>query len=54
MKDQSLNRRIKEFRPLLVVHGHVHPYGKAQPELQLDSTRIVNAVPSRPRRALEL
>ena len=44
---KAFNRMIKEFRPLLVVHGHVHPYGKAQPELQLDHTRIVNAVPSR-------
>jgi Icc-related predicted phosphoesterase len=44
---KAFNRMIKEFHPLLLVHGHVHPYGKAQPELQLDRTRIVNAVPSR-------
>jgi Icc-related predicted phosphoesterase len=44
---KAFNRVIKEFHPLLLVHGHVHPYGKVQPEMQLDGTRIVNAVPSR-------
>ena len=44
---KALNRLIKEFHPLLLVHGHVHPYGRALPELQLDGTRIVNAIPSR-------
>ena len=38
---------IKEFHPVLLVHGHIHPYGRAKPELQLNGTRIVNAVPSR-------
>jgi predicted phosphodiesterase len=44
---KAFNRIINEFHPLLLVHGHVHPYGQAQPELQLGGTRIVNAVPSR-------
>jgi Icc-related predicted phosphoesterase len=44
---KAFNRMVQEFHPLLLVHGHVHPYGRAQPELQLDGTRVVNAVPSR-------
>ena len=44
---KAFNRMIKEFHPLLLVHGHVHPYGKSQPEMLLDGTRIVNAIPSR-------
>ena len=44
---KALNRMVKEFHPLVHVHGHVHPYGRALPELQLNGTRIVNAVPSR-------
>jgi Icc-related predicted phosphoesterase len=44
---KAFNRMVNEFHPLLQVHGHVHPYGRVQPELQLGGTRIVNAVPSR-------
>jgi uncharacterized protein len=29
------------------VHGHIHPYGVAQPERRLGATQIVNAVPHR-------
>ena len=43
----AFHHLIKDQHPLLLVHGHVHPYGKAQPERDLDGTRIVNAVPSR-------
>lgn len=38
---------IQDLHPTLVVHGHVHPYGRAQPERNVGGTRIVNAVPSR-------
>jgi Icc-related predicted phosphoesterase len=31
----------------VVIHGHVHPYGRAMPERNIGATRIVNAVPSR-------
>jgi predicted phosphodiesterase len=44
---KAFNRLIKKFHPLLLVHGHVHPYGRTLPELRLEGTRIVNAVPSR-------
>jgi Icc-related predicted phosphoesterase len=40
-------RIIRDFQPRLVVHGHVHPYGRTLPERNIGSTRIVNAVPSR-------
>ncbi|HSP10620.1 MAG TPA: metallophosphoesterase [Candidatus Dormibacteraeota bacterium] len=38
---------IRTFAPLLAVHGHVHPYGRSQPERTIGSTRILNVVPSR-------
>jgi hypothetical protein len=40
-------RLIRSFGPLLVVHGHIHPYGRHQPERAIGPTRILNAVPSR-------
>ncbi len=43
----AFNRIIERQRPALLVHGHVHPYGKTQPERREDGTRIVNAIPSR-------
>ena len=38
---------IRAVHPQLLIHGHVHPYGRAQPEREVSGTRIVNAVPSR-------
>ncbi len=43
----AILRLIKNFRPALAVHGHVHPYGKLLPERQVGPTRVVNVVPSR-------
>lgn len=43
----AFNRLIREFRPLVAIHGHVHPYGRTQPERRMGHTRIINAVPSR-------
>ncbi len=43
----AFHRIIRGFQPQLLVHGHVHPYGKAQPERIVEGTRIVNAIPSR-------
>src|SRR5258707_3585563 len=43
----AFHRIIRGFQPQLLVHGHVHPYGKAQPERIVEGTRIVNASPSR-------
>lgn len=41
----AFNRLIKNLAPRLLVHGHVHPYGVAQPQQRLGSTLIVNAIP---------
>jgi len=38
---------VRRLRPRLLVHGHVHPYGSERPDLRLDDTLIVNAVPHR-------
>ena len=38
---------VKDLSPKLLIHGHLHPYGRTKPELELAGTRIVNAVPSR-------
>jgi len=40
-------RLIRNFHPLLAVHGHIHPYGRVLPERRIQSTRVINAVPSR-------
>jgi Icc-related predicted phosphoesterase len=37
---------IQRLHPVLLVHGHVHPYGKTQPERRANGTRIINAIPS--------
>jgi Icc-related predicted phosphoesterase len=43
----AFNRIITGLHPQLLVHGHLHPFGKAQPERRVNGTRIVNAIPSR-------
>jgi Icc-related predicted phosphoesterase len=40
-------RFVKDLSPKLLVHGHVHPYGRSRPERLLGSTQVINAVPSR-------
>ena len=43
----AFHRIIYGLHPVLLVHGHIHPYGRTQPERRVDGTRIVNAIPSR-------
>lgn len=43
----AFHRIISDLRPLLLVHGHVHPYGRTRPDRRIDGTRIVNVIPSR-------
>lgn len=43
----AFHRTIRNLRPVLLVHGHIHPYGKTQPERRAGGTRIINAIPSR-------
>jgi Icc-related predicted phosphoesterase len=40
-------RLIRNFQPLLAVHGHVHPYGRIPSERRIGVTRVVNVIPSR-------
>jgi len=40
-------RLIRNFRPALAVHGHIHPYGRLLPERNIGPTRVINVVPSR-------
>jgi len=43
----SFLRLIRNFKPALAVHGHVHPYGRMLPERKIGPTRVINVVPSR-------
>jgi Icc-related predicted phosphoesterase len=43
----AFHRIIQRLHPVLLVHGHIHPYGKTQPERLADGARIINAIPSR-------
>lgn len=40
-------RLAQRFQPRLLLHGHVHPYGRTLPERRLRETRVVNAIPYR-------
>lgn len=40
-------RLIRNFKPVLAVHGHVHPFGRVLPERRLGATRVINVVPTR-------
>jgi uncharacterized protein len=40
-------RLVKDLTPRLLIHGHVHPYGRALVERKLAGTPIINAVPAR-------
>jgi len=43
----SFVRLVKDLTPRLLIHGHVHPFGRVQPERRLAATQIINAVPLR-------
>jgi len=38
---------VKDLAPKVLVHGHLHPYGRGTPERFLGPTQVVNAVPLR-------
>lgn len=40
-------RLVKDLAPKVLIHGHIHPYGRGQPERYLGDTQVVNAVPLR-------
>jgi Icc-related predicted phosphoesterase len=43
----SFLRLVKDLAPKVLIHGHIHPYGRGQPERYLGDTQVVNAVPLR-------
>lgn len=42
---EAFNELIESLEPRLMVHGHIHPHGFAQPDRLKGRTKIVNAVP---------
>jgi len=44
---EAFNRLLTVLHPRLMVHGHLHPYGRQRQDRQLGGTLIVNAVPHR-------
>ena len=43
----AFHRLVGVLRPRLLVHGHVHPYGRRREDRELGPTQVVNAVPYR-------
>ncbi len=43
----AFHRLVRVLRPQLMVHGHVHPYGRKRDDRELGATQVVNAVPYR-------
>ena len=43
----AFHRLVNVLRPQLLVHGHLHPYGRERDDRRLGDTLIVNAVPHR-------
>ena len=44
---EAFNRLLTVLHPRLMVHGHLHPYGRQRQDRQVGGTLIVNAVPHR-------
>lgn len=40
-------RLARALRPRLLIHGHIHPYGRHLPDRRIGDTRVINAVPHR-------
>ena len=41
----SFVRLVRVLKPKVLIHGHVHPYGRSEPQRALGNTQIINAVP---------
>ncbi|HEY7755284.1 MAG TPA: metallophosphoesterase [Actinomycetota bacterium] len=44
---EAFHRLVRDLRPRLLLHGHIHPYGIERPDRQIGDTRVVNVVPYR-------
>jgi hypothetical protein len=43
----AFHRLVRKLRPRVLLHGHVHPYGRTAEELRLGETLVVNVIPHR-------
>ncbi|HEV1998508.1 MAG TPA: metallophosphoesterase, partial [Candidatus Dormibacteraeota bacterium] len=43
----AFHRLIDTLAPKVLIHGHVHPFGRSATDRHLGRTLVVNAVPSR-------
>lgn len=43
----SFERLVRALKPKVLIHGHVHPYGRSEPQRALGDTQVINAVPSK-------
>jgi Icc-related predicted phosphoesterase len=44
---EAYHRLIETLRPRIMVHGHIHPYGRIQPDRRIGQTEIINVIPHR-------
>jgi uncharacterized protein len=44
---EAFHGLVARTRPRVLVHGHIHPYGRARPDRRLGQTLVVNAIPYR-------
>jgi Icc-related predicted phosphoesterase len=43
----AFHQLVSDLAPKVLIHGHVHPYGRVEPLRRLGGTLVINAVPSR-------
>ena len=43
----AFHQLVNDLAPKVLIHGHVHPYGRVEPLRRLGGTLVINAVPSR-------
>lgn len=43
----AFHRLVARLAPRLLIHGHIHPFVREQPDRRMGSTLVVNAVPFR-------
>ncbi len=43
----AFHRLVRQLRPKLLLHGHVHPVHRRPPDRDLDGTRVINVIPYR-------
>jgi Icc-related predicted phosphoesterase len=42
----AFHQLVSDLAPKVLIHGHVHPYGRTQPARRMGETLVINAVPS--------